>query len=178
MYETITDPYCYPNTSILINKAGIRNQKELDRFELSMSINRFSEPLPSGRFSVNHYRFIHHHLFQDVYPWAGKIRNIRISKSGSMFCYPENIKRELTKVFDSLRLSNHLTGLEQNDFVIAAAHVLAELNAIHAFRDGNGRVQLAFLALLSFKAGHQLNFTQLNPGLFLKCMIESFKEMK
>ena len=92
-----------------------------------------------------------------------------------MFCYPENIKPELTKVFHSLRMCNQLQGLEQIKFVEAITHIVAELNAIHAFRDGNGRVQLAFLALLSFKAGHPVNLEKLNPKVFLEGMIESFK---
>ena len=174
MYNAIGDPYCYPNTSILINQANIRNQQKLDLFELAMTTHRFGEPLPDGRYSISHYCAIHRHLFQDVYPWAGKIRTIRISKNGSMFCYPENIKRELTKVLYALKSKSYLGGLQRSDFAVAAAHFLAELNAIHAFRDGNGRVQLAFLALIAFRAGHPLNLERLKPKVFLKIIIESF----
>jgi fido (protein-threonine AMPylation protein) len=56
-----------------------------------MAAQRADEPLPSGRLSVRHYRAIHHHLFQDVYEWAGDFGTVRISKDGSMFCYPDYI---------------------------------------------------------------------------------------
>lgn len=35
----------------------------------------------------------HHHVFRDVYASAGKFRTVRLSREGSVFCYPENIER-------------------------------------------------------------------------------------
>ena len=55
-----------------------------------------------------------------------------------------------------------------------AAHFLAELNAIHAFRDGNGRSQLTFLALLAHQAEHPLNLDRLDPDEMMTAMIASF----
>jgi cell filamentation protein len=51
---------------------------------------------------------------------------------------------------------------------------LAELNAIHPFREGNGRAQLAFMHLLSVRASHPLDFARLDPTTFLQAMIASF----
>ncbi|UQR61366.1 Fic family protein [Bradyrhizobium sp. C-145] len=59
--------------------------------------------MPDGLLSVRHYRAVHHHLFQDVYPWAGKSRTVRISKDGSAFCYPEYIDSQLKQTFARLR---------------------------------------------------------------------------
>ena len=72
MYDAIVDPYCYPGTTVLRNVPNIRDQAELDEFEAAMTAQRADEPLPGGRLSVSHYRRIHHHLFQDVYFWAGR----------------------------------------------------------------------------------------------------------
>lgn len=55
-----------------------------------------------------------------------------------------------------------------------AAHVLAELNAIHPFREGNGRTSLAFLALLAARAEHPLRLERLEPDEMLRAAIESF----
>ena len=52
---------------------------------------------------------------------------------------------------------------------------LSELNAIHAFREGNGRTQLTFFALLADNASHPLDLEKLDPELMLKAMIESFE---
>ena len=51
---------------------------------------------------------------------------------------------------------------------------MAELNAVHAFREGNGRTQLSFFALLADNALHPLNLDRLNPEEMLAAMIASF----
>ena len=67
MYEASAAPYCYPGTAILKNVPGLRDQTALDRYEAVMTAQRSDEELPDGRFTVTHYRAVHHHLFQDVY---------------------------------------------------------------------------------------------------------------
>lgn len=174
MYEAADAIYCYPNSDVLINRAQLRTSKELEDFELAMTAQRAEEPLPNGRFSVSHFRAVHHHLFQDVYTWAGKLRRIRIAKGETMFCYPENIQSELRMLFEQLRKDNFLRCLSQRDFIAKAASFLATLNAIHAFRDGNGRTQLAFLAMLASQANHPLYVAELEPDAFLNAMVASF----
>ena len=38
MYAAIDDPYCYPGTTVLINKLGLQSQHELDAFESEISL--------------------------------------------------------------------------------------------------------------------------------------------
>ncbi len=102
MYDSTPDPYCYPGTSVLKNLLGLREQAQLDAFEALITAQRAEEPLPRGRLGYAHYRAIHRHLFQDVFAWAGRLRNVRIAKGGSMFCYPEHIDSEMRKLFDGL----------------------------------------------------------------------------
>ena len=59
-------------------------------------------------------------------------------------------------------------------FSAKAAHFLAELNAIHAFREGNGRAQLSFFAMLADHAGHPLDLDRLEAKEMLEAMIASF----
>jgi cell filamentation protein len=73
---------------------------------------------------------------------------VRISKQGNPFCYPEHIEAQARKLFAELKANNFLENLEPDEFSTQAAHFLSELNAIHAYREGNGRTQLTFLALL------------------------------
>lgn len=175
MYDGTDARYCYPNSTVLKNIPGLRTAKALKQFELAMSAQRAEEPLPSGRLGVTHYRAIHRHLFQDVYPWAGRFRGVRISRGQSAFCYPENITREMAALFGGLRDARHLRGRSADDCATGLAGFLATLNAIHPFRDGNGRTQLAFTALLAHRAGHPLNLSKLRPRAFLTAMIESFR---
>jgi cell filamentation protein len=175
MYESTPDPYCYPGSTVLINRLGLRDQAELSAFEAFITAQRSEEPLPRGRLGYAHYRAIHHHLFQDVFDWAGKLRTVRISKGDSMFCYPEHIDAEMRKLFARLSAARFLRGLSAEEFARRAAHVLAELNAIHPFREGNGRTQLTYLALLATRAGHPLRLERMNPEAMLAAMLASFK---
>ena len=118
---------------------------------------------------------LHHHFFQDVYDWAGQIRTIRTAKGGNWFCYPEHIETELTRIFSLLQSENYLTNLtETGAFAARAAFFLSEINAVHPFREGNGRIQLVFLTLLCENAGFDLNENALDEVDFMNAMIESF----
>jgi cell filamentation protein len=69
-----------------------------------------------------------------------------------------------------LRDDNYLAVEEFGDSVNGAAKFLADLNAIHPFRDGNGRTQFAFMHLLAIKAGHPLDLSLIKPERFLASM--------
>lgn len=141
-----------------------------------MTFARADEPLPPGRLSISYYRAIHYHLFQDVYEWAGKFRTVRLTKDASTFCYPEHIDREMRRIFTWLDEHNYLRALAPDEFAKDAAHLLAEINAIHPFREGNGRTQLTFLALLADRAEHPLTLARLHPAAMLNTMIRSFND--
>ena len=175
MYQAVPDPYCYPNSSVLKNKADLTSPEALERFETAMTFARSEEPLPRGRLSVHHYCAVHHHLFQDVYTWAGNFRSVRLSKDASTFCYPEYIATEMRRLFTRLKLELHLKDRSREDFTRGAAHFLAELNAIHPFREGNGRTQLTFLNVIAYQAGHPLDYDRLHPNVMLDAMIASFR---
>ncbi len=175
MYEIEDDRYCYADTSVLKNKANLQTHEELTKFETLMVAQRSDEPLPAGRLTVKQYRAIHRHLFQDVYTWAGRLRAVRISKPGSMFCYPENIGEQLRILFANFAAENELRDLESQTFAQKAAHFLAELNAIHPFREGNGRTQTVFLSLIADQAGHPLDLQRLEPESMMSAMIASFQ---
>ena len=173
-YDAFDDPYAYKGTDILKNKAGLRDAALLEAFELEMTSLRSEDPLPAGRFGPAHYRAVHKHLFQDVYAWAGRYRTVRTSKQGNAFCYPEYITGSMNKLFERLKASPFTGGADFAEFSAAAADFLGELNAIHAFREGNGRAQLAFLYLLGIRAGHPLDLRKVERATMLPAMIASF----
>jgi cell filamentation protein, protein adenylyltransferase len=174
MYDAVADDYCYPGTTVLRNKLDLRDAEELAAFEAEVSDSRADEELASGDLDFTHFKAIHEHLFQDVYDWAGDIRTVRISKDGSMFCYPENIESEAKKLFLQLKQNKFLKDLSAQAFADESAHFLSELNAIHAFREGNGRTQLSFFLLLADQAGHSVDLEKFDPEAFLGAMITSF----
>lgn len=99
---------------------------------------------------------------------------MRIGKEGSWFRYPEYIDREMKKLFAGLAKESYVRAHDADGFAVKAAHFLTELNAIHPFREGNGRAQLSFLILLAEQAGHPLNLDKLDPEAVLAATIRSF----
>ena len=173
-YDAFDDPYCYPGTGCLRNKLGIQDAESLQAFELEMSTLRAEEPLPLGRLGPTHYRRVHRHLFQDVYHWAGCYRTVGTSKGGNMFCVPELIATQATQVFRRLSAPAFQHGSNREACVGAAAEFLGDLNALHPFREGNGRAQLSLMHLVALRAGHRLAHEKLEREPFLAAMIASF----
>ncbi len=174
VYAAENDPLCYPGTNVLVNRLNIREQVLLDEYELAFFLTRSEEPFPTGNFDSTHYRALHRHLFQDVYSWAGTYRTIRIGKGGNWFCFPEYIDREMDRALNALRSKGYFRDLSLPEFRSAATGLLADLNAIHPFRDGNGRTQLSFLLLLTRSCGHSFHAEALDPHEVMHAMIESF----
>ncbi|GAA0301043.1 Fic family protein [Sphingomonas oligophenolica] len=172
-YDAFDDPYAYKGTHVLKNKLGLRDTAALESFELEMSNSRATEALPDGDYDPRHYREVHRHLFQDVYRWAGKYRTVRTSKDSNPFCFPEHIPNEMNLLFEALR-TDCLPSEDASSFLASAAAFLAELNAIHPFREGNGRAQLAFMHLVGLRAGFPFDFSRAKSDTFLAAMIASY----
>ncbi|MFC5861787.1 Fic/DOC family protein [Acidicapsa dinghuensis] len=173
-YDAFDDPYCYPGTTVLKNLLNIQDQDTLDAFEIEISTLRAEEPLPEGIFDTVHYRAVHHHLFQDVYDWAGQYRTVRTSKGGNFFCYQEYIPAQMDALFQGLRGGEAFVELTSSAFLQEIARFLGELNAIHPFREGNGRSQMAFIGLIGANVNHPFAFERLDRTTFLPAMIASY----
>lgn len=171
------DRYVYADTDVLVNLFGIRNWDELSAVERSLSGLRYTEleenPI-QGDFDLDHLCAIHKHLFGDIYPWAGRIRTKGfISKGNSLFCSPDYIPSYSEDLFGKLKAENYLTGLSRKDFIKRIAFYIAEINALHPFREGNGRTQRAFANQLARNAGWELNLSNIDPDEFRDAYIES-----
>jgi len=155
-------PYAYPGTRMLVNKLGIRNREELEKAERELSdsrIRQLRENPIRGEFDLEHLRAIHRHLFQDVYHWAGELRIIDTwLDNGQKFTRYEDIPRYANRIFASLREEKYLQGADPERFVARAAVYFAHVCRLHPFRQGNGRTQRAFFALLAEQAGYRLDF--------------------
>lgn len=81
---------------------------------------------------------------------------------------------ELARAFCEYGDPDEVADLPKEAFARQTAHLLAEINAVHPFREGNGRTQLAFLTLLAANAGYGINNDALDPDEVLSAMIESF----
>ena len=160
-----SDPYVYPGTTVLKNIPGIRNQEILDRFEADRVAQRSLEliecPL-SGLFDIDHLQGIHRYLFQDVYEWAGVFRTVDIAKGNSYFAHVPYIESTLKDLFGELSEEGHLRGLNQERFASRLAEILGTLNAVHAFREGNGRAQREFVRELAYKNSYWIDWNKVS----------------
>ncbi|MEA9600494.1 Fic family protein [Polynucleobacter sp. AP-Sanab-80-C2] len=171
------DTYCYPGTDVLRNKAEITNAEDLDTYEGELSTLRSIEILESpiaGQFDLAHLQRIHLALFQDVYDWAGKIRIVDISRGNSRFANVRFIESAANDIFNKLARENRLKGLDADSLSKRLAHYLSEINALHPFREGNGRVQRIFISQLSQSAGYQLDYSDLEQEQIYQAMELAF----
>jgi cell filamentation protein len=172
------DPYTYPGTDVLRNLADIRDPEALASFEAGQTFARISElddrPLP-GRFDVAHLRAIHKFIFQDVFSWAGDFRTVNISKGGNFFGAAEFIEPALHDFLRRLPGENFLQQLDPQHFACRAGFYLGEINAVHPFREGNGRTQREFIGQLAVTAGYQLDWGRITRDQMISASRTSFK---
>lgn len=175
-YGVQQDSYCYPGTSILKNKFNIQSEKTLEEAETEFTLARVEEYTPTSfnQYNLEHLKSIHYHLFQDLYDWAGKLRQVDISKSESRFCTMNRIEPEAIKLFTKLNKENNLCELSQTDFVESSADFYCELNVIHPFREGNGRAQRIFFEELAVNAGFEFSWSKTSKEEWLDANIAGF----
>lgn len=175
-YEGL-DSYVYPDSGVLRNRADICDQAGLDAFEADATAVRLLELISNplqGNFDLAHLCAIHRHLFQDVYEWAGELRTVDISRGTSRFASFGLIEAYLDAQLQALPREDFLRGQTPESFVKRLAHYMAEINAAHPFREGNGRVQRAFCAQLADQAGYFIDFRTVDQAAMYDVMIASF----
>lgn len=176
-YEWENDNYyCYPGSNVLKNKFNITDEEELKDIERQITSVRTAQILKDpikGLFDEEHLKAIHKHLFQDLYTWAGEFRKVNISK-GNPFCLFPYISEQLHNLFKELKSEAYLSLLNENDLAARLAYYLGELNAIHPFREGNGRTQRIFIQELALKNGYILDFSKVNHKDMIKASVQSF----
>jgi cell filamentation protein len=141
------------------NKFGITNLADLQRIETPLALRRLLELQRNpvrGILDTEHLRAVHRYMFRDVYDWAGELRSVNISKPGAIFPPPEHLRPNLDKLFAELTQEEQLRNLPAPAWAHRAAYFLGEINAIHPFREGNGRAQREFIRELAFAGGHRL----------------------
>ena len=173
-----SDPYKYPGTDVLRNLPDIRDPLRLAAFEANATVARLAEldavPLNSG-FDVAHVKAIHRYIFQDVYAWAGEFRTVNISKGRGWFAAPAFVESVLDTIFRKLQGENHLKGTNAESFAGRAGFYLGEINAVHPFREGNGRAQREFIRQLGVAAGFSIDWSRTSREQMNDASRESFE---
>jgi cell filamentation protein len=120
-------------------------------------------------------RDAHRFLFGRIYEWAGEFRTCELAKEQSLFCRPQFIQNALDDTFRDLASEQFLNGIDQPTFAKRAAYYHGELNAIHPFREGNGRALRVWLAHLARQSGYDLTMRRMDRESWLHASRESMK---
>src|SRR3972149_3656200 len=143
---------------VLKNKVGITSTQEMHRHEKESQLHAMEKLVDlfdrNHRFTANDICKMHKIWLGGIYEWAGKYRQVKMSKNDFSFAFPEQIPklmsefekgplRELTPcLFESLE-----------DIIKSLAIVHTELLLIHPFREGNGRIARMLATLMALQSG-------------------------
>lgn len=159
------DPYYWSGTSVLRNRLNIRDKARLMEAEKAFTVLRVASlPLGPLQRGLPHLCAIHRHLFQDVYAWAGELREMDIYQGDTRFCHFEYIEKEGNTLMQALEDERYLAGLERDDFIQRLSYFYGEINVLHPFRIGSGRAQRIFFEQLAIHAGYLLNWDDVDVG--------------
>lgn len=173
LYEARNSIYCYPNSNILINKLDLKNAKRLEKAEKMIVLAKLYDLRQGkikGNFDKAHFISIHKYLFEDLYPFAGEFRKENIAKDSFSFAEWEFIESELDRLLIKLKEENYLKGLNQEDMAKRLSFYMSELNVLHPFREGNGRVIREFIRELAFKNEYIIDYTKTTSQELLDAM--------
>ena len=161
--------YVDPENSYIDPKSGLlKNLQDITEYEVLLFVESsavtkrlqelFENPIKIK--GVESLLYIHKHLFQDIYAWAGQKRTVEISKDGKQF-FPTTHFDNALRYIDQLILEyNEISSQNRIQVSEKLAEILDNVNYLHLFREGNGRTQREFLRLLANEKGLTLN---LNP---------------
>lgn len=153
----------------LENKLNITDSAELAREEERISKKKAVElydkglldGLEAGKFSA--LAFIHKYLFEEIYDFAGKVRDVNIAKGGFRFAPVMYVESAL----------EHVSNMKQSTFdEIIEKYV--EMNICHPFREGNGRATRIWLDLILKKElGKCIDWSKVDKEDYLLAMERS-----
>ena len=153
----------------LENKLNITNQVELAKAEEKISKQKAKQLFDSGdiaKVEVGTFTglaFIHKYLFEDIYEFAGKIRDVNIAKGNFRFAPLMYLQTSL----------EHINAMPQSNFEqIIEKYV--EMNIAHPFREGNGRATRIWLDLILKKEIKQvIDWNRVDKDEYLSAMQRS-----
>jgi len=140
--------YLIPGTEVLKNKLGITDSDQLKEKEKLIVRKKLTylylKPI-EGNFDINHLLEIHRFIFDEIYPFAGKIRTCSLQKDIHVFCNPEDIKVNLESLLHKMNEEfDHSEIYSPQEFAFRLGKYYYEILYIHPFREGNGRSIRAF----------------------------------
>ena len=156
----INDPYTYEDGT-LKNKLNIRDHQELRKAEADIGFLKLInvDSVKSDKLNEELLKDIHHHIFENIFEWAGKYRTVPVYKTelvipGISLRYADvgSIGKELRKQMIELNMTEwDLDNIDKLAYTFARK--IAVMWKIHPFRDGNTRTFLSFAYIFAKENG-------------------------
>lgn len=159
----------------------MKNEELLTEAELLFTTQRLLELQASpilADYNLGHLMKIHYYIFQDIYPFAGKTRDEDISKGNTFFAHWQYLDQNADLLFRKLKAEGFLIGTDVERFSQRSAFYMSELNILHPFREGNGRVIREFIRCLAIESGYILNWNVINKDTLLHASIRSVYDIE
>ncbi len=174
------DFYCYPGTKVLMNRFNIQDGEKLRQIERDISYAKIlyleANPL-KGTLNLKYLQRIHQYVFEDIYTWAGRIRGGQFFfKGDTEFCRADLIYTYADNIFGKLKSENWLRKLDRKTFIERLAYFMGEVNALHPFREGNGRAQRIFFTELTRRCKYELDFGGVDGEALLQADIAAYNK--
>lgn len=141
--------YDPPHDMVLRNIPGKKNLQELALLE-EFAVRLRTQDLHAGDGGYPGYgdvesiRNLHLYLYQDVYPWAGDLRTVNMTKGSTRFADVAEIEPVLTRACE-LANDPRWHRMDPDDFAFRTAEVYTLFNHAHPFREGNGTTGKEYL---------------------------------
>ena len=162
---------------VLKNKLGISIQKELEDAETILLADAYEFFLSKGNlniitFDVKFLFSIHKYFLGTLYDWAGHKREVDISKGKMMFASVNHMDASLKYLDEILEENLPKKRDTVNNIAYKISFIHNEYNAIHPFREGNGRTARLFLDLLALSIGYKMiNWNSKSKNDYIKACI-------
>jgi len=167
---------CYPGISVLINKLGITDQKQLNENEMLITSIRIlqieMQPIDFEP-DFSYYKSLHQRLFGELYAWSGQLRRINMSKLRTAFCPADQIESTAHGIFTRLKEQCYFASLSRDELICELAGLYDLINYLHPFREGNGRVQRLYFRQLARWMNHSIDFAAVDSDRMMIATIHA-----
>lgn len=168
--------YYYDDTDILINKMDIKDIDLLNEYErriVSLKLLIIDHAEFRQRFDKYRLKEIHSFLFSEIYDFAGEYREENLAKDDFRFASCEFIEDELDRILNPIYDLEDLKGLDKKELSDRLADIMAELNVVHPFREGNGRTTREFVREIADELGFNLDWSKVSYEEIFDASLES-----
>jgi cell filamentation protein len=164
LFPDSVEPDYYPKTNSFVNIINVSDHKTLLKLESEVTFLRsyelLAEPtLIPQTFNFEHLKLIHHHLFKDLYSWAGRPRSYDVRKGTDEFTPANKLMMYENDVFDrSIEFSKMSESVNTENSARKLASCMGIINIYHPFPEGNGRAQRIFMSSLAATQNYCLDW--------------------